>query len=140
MLRISLTKALVIVALAALLLSFLIAPVGRQMEWRGLAREMDTSIRYLKPTQPNSIASGTWDCAHGWVITAYCNICFSPEHTTTAEMYRLREDLEKKLNGKIDLGTLRWTWIRLGETGPHGKQYIERFEPAFRDCFPPGTW
>jgi hypothetical protein len=139
-LRISLAKALVIVALAAVLLSFLIVPFTRQMEWVRLFRQMETSLNVLKPAQPNSIGPGTWDCAHRWVVTAYCNICFSPQHTATAEMYRLRDDLGEKLNDRIDLETLKWIWIRLGETGPHGKRYTERFEPSFRDCLPPGTW
>jgi hypothetical protein len=128
------------VAIVAALLSFLIVPVGRQMEWTRLARQVDTSIRSLRPTQPNFTGSGTWNCAHGWVITAYGNICFSPEHTATSEMYRFRADVEKKLNSGIDLETLKWIWNRLSETGPRGKRYTERFEPSFRDCFPPGTW
>lgn len=139
-LRISLARALAIVAIAALLLRFLIVPFGRQMEWSNLERRMDSSIRYLQPSAPNSINPCTWDCAHTWVINAYCNICFSTEHTSTAEMYRLRDDLEGKLHGRIDLGTLKWIWHRLSETGPHGKRYTEEFEPSFRDCFPLGTW
>ncbi len=139
-LRISLATALALVALAAVLLNYLIVPFSRQMEWVRLFRQMDTSIGYLKPTQPNSIGPGAWDCAHGWVVTAYCNICFSPQHTTTAEMYRFRDDLNEKRNASIDLQTLKWIWIRLGETRPHGKRYTERYEPTFRECFPPGTW
>lgn len=134
----SLARLLVIVAVAAVLLRIIIVPLGRQMEWVRLARQMDMPIRSLRPTQPNSIPPGVWDCAHGWVVTAYGNICFSPEHTDTAEMYRLRDDLKVKLNGQIDLGTLRWIWARLSETGPHGKRYTDRFGASFRECFPPG--
>jgi hypothetical protein len=96
---------------------------------------MDAQIRNLRPTQPNAIDPRVWECAHGWVVTAYCNICFSPEHTATPEMYRLQADLEERLQGEIDLETLKWIWRRLGETGPHGKQYTDRFGPAFRECF-----
>ena len=73
-LRISLARSLAIVAFLAVLLSWIIVPVGRQMEWVRLFRQIDTPIRYLRPTQPTSISPATWDCAHTWVVTAYCNI------------------------------------------------------------------
>ena len=60
--------------------------------------------------------------------------------TATAEMYRFRDDLSEKLNDSVDLQTLNWIWIRLGETRPHGKRYTEQHEPSLRECFPPGTW
>jgi hypothetical protein len=136
----SLTRLLLIVAVAAVLLRMIIVPFSRQTEWVRLARQMDTTIRLLQPTQPDSIPPGVWNCAHDWVVTAYGNICFSPEHTDTAEMYRLRDDLNARVNGQIDLTTLKWIWVRLSETGPHGKRYVNRFGPSFRECFPPGYW
>lgn len=126
---------LALVAFVGLLLWFIFIPLRQQLEWARVARQMDATIRYLKPTEPNAVGSGEWDCAHAWVVTAYCNICFSTEHTTTAEMYRLRDDLDRKLTGPVNLETLKWIWDRLGETGHHGKQYTEHYEPSFRDCF-----
>jgi hypothetical protein len=133
--RISLIGALAVVALLAILMNFCLVPIGRDMDWMRLRRQMDVSIRSLGPSHPDAVNPSVWDCAHSWVVTAYGNICFSPEHTATAEMYRLRDDLKKKLAGEIDLNTLKWIWSRLGDTGPHGKQYIERHTPPFRDCF-----
>jgi hypothetical protein len=128
---------MLVVVFTALLLNFCIVPLGRQTEWRRLQNRMDSTIRYLRPTQPAAMNPSVWECAHGWVVTAYVNICFSPEHTATGEMYRLRDDLDKKLASGVDLDTLKWIWNRLGKTGPHGKRYIERHSPSFRDCFPP---
>lgn len=137
--RLTLTRAMALVALTAGLLG-LFAPVSRRMEWVRVLRQIDVLIDGLRPTQPNTINPSVWDCARGAVKTAYANICFSPEHTSTAEMYRLRDDLEVKLQGPIDLETLRWLWARLGQTGPHGKQYIQRFDYLIRPCLPdPGT-
>jgi len=131
--RISLVGALVAVAMTAVLLGFCIVPVGRHLEWTRLKQQMDSSIRYMQPSQPNSISPDVWECAHNWVVTAYGNICII-EGTSKPEMYRLRDDLQKKLNGRIDLGTLNWIWNRLGESGQHGKRYTERFGPSFREC------
>jgi len=137
--RVSIAGALAIVAGTAVLLGLCVVPVERHMEWVRLSRQIDTSIRYLKPSQPNPATAATWDCAHGWVFTAYCNVCSSPGKPGTAEMYRLRDDLDARLKGPHDLKTLRWIWDRLGETSPYGKQYTERYGPRFRDCFPPGS-
>jgi hypothetical protein len=134
--RISLARTLAIVALVAVVLSLIIVPARRRMEWTRLVRQTDARIRYLRPTEPNNINPYAWDCIHDRVVTAYCNICSSPGHPATVEMYRLRKDLEVKLGGEIGLDTLKWIWARLGETGPGGKRYIERFEPWFRECIP----
>ena len=136
--RISLRKLLALVALLALLLALCIVPIGRHMEWSRLEQDADSSIRNLKPTLPNSLDPNVWNCAHGWVVTAYVNICIR-DSTSTDEMYRLRHDLEQKFKDRIDLGTLDWIWNRLGETCPYGKRYIERFRPLFVECFPPGS-
>ena len=130
-----LITALPVATVTVVLLSFCIAPIASRMEWNRIERRMASSIRSLEPTHPKTIDPRAWECAHSWVQTAYINICFCPEHTSIAEMYRLQEDLDGKLTDEIDLETLRWIWDRLGNTGPHGKQYIERFRPAFRSCF-----
>jgi hypothetical protein len=109
------------------------------MEWTRLARQIDSSIRYLRPSHPDVVNPAVWDCAHGWVVTANGNVCFSPEHAATSEMHRLRHDLQKRIAGEIDLNTLKWIWSRLGDTGPHGKRYVDRFGSSFRDCFPSGS-
>lgn len=136
--RISITGALAIVAGTAVLLSLCIIPTGRQMEWRGLQSEMQTTLRNLRPSRP-PVSQATWNCAHGWVTNAYGNVIVVQGVPTTAEMYRLRDDLETKLKGSHDLNTLKWLWNRLGETSPHGKRYTEIFGASFRDCFPPGS-
>ena len=53
-------------------------------------------------------------------------------------MVRLRDDLDRKLKGKVDLDTLVWIWERLGQTGPGGKDYAERFRPMLDQCLPAG--
>lgn len=129
-------KSMIAVSLFAVLLAVCIVPMARITEYSRLQREMDASIRYLKPTNSLTLNLSVWDCAHTWTITAYCNVCFSPEHVSTVEMYRLREDLNRKLEGSVDLDTLRWIWDRLAQTGPHGKRYVERFRSQFEECFP----
>ncbi len=133
----SVAWAMAAVFLLAVLLRVLIVPAGRFYEWRRLDQEIRVLLGALRPIQQGGTLPAGWDCAEQWVGTAYSNVCFSPGHVTTAEMYRLRDDLKARLGGPADLETLRWIWSRLGETGPHGREYIERFGPEFRACFPP---
>lgn len=128
-------QSMVAVAVLAVLLA-IIVPVGRVTEYVRLQRQMGTSIRCLNPTNPN-VNPDDWDCAHFRTWVAYENVCFDPRLVNTVEMYRLRDDLDRKLKGNVDLDTLVWIWNRLAETGPHGKKYVERFRPIFEQCFPP---
>ena len=47
-------------------------------------------------------------------------------------MKRINNDLDTKLQGNVDIDTVDWIWHRLAATGPHGAQYVAKFEPIFR--------
>jgi hypothetical protein len=135
--RFSIWKLMVAVAVLSVLLGFCVLPVFELNAYHRLQRQTDTSIRYLRPTDPQAVSPVAWECASGWTITAYGNICFSPEHVSYAELCRFRDDLDRKLAGKIDPSTLIWIWDRLAETGPHGQRYVRRFKPIFlAECLP----
>ena len=134
--RWSVAKLMGFVALLSVPIAYLGVPVARQAEWMRLARGMEASIRDLRPGDPSIVTPAVWDQAQGAVITAYCNICFSPEHVSTPEMIRLRDDLERTLKGPVNLDTLIWIWGRLGETGPHGERYIDRHRSMIEPCLP----
>ena len=105
------------------------------LKYARVRHQIDASIRNLKPSRPADVNQAVWECSRDWIITAYCNICASPRHTSLDEMYRLQTDVRKELEGQIDLGTLERLWARLGSTGPHGHRYIARYEASFQHCF-----
>jgi hypothetical protein len=122
-----------------LLCAFYILVLHSTLEYARVQRQIDSSIRNLRPSRPEKVNQAVWECSRGWLVTAYCNICFSPEHTTIEEMYRLRTDVRKELESEIELDTLKRIWARLAQTGPHGKKYIARYEASFRNCFSSGN-
>ena len=132
----SVGKLMVVVAFAAMPMAFCLAPIYRQSEFVRLQWSVDAVIRNLQPTDPASVTPAVWDCVRGATITAYDNVCVGPEHVSITEMIRLREDLDRKLKGKVDLDTLVWIWERLGQTGPTGKDYATRFRPLLDHCVP----
>jgi hypothetical protein len=134
--RLPVWKLMTIVALLALPMAFCLVPVGRLTEWRRVHKRLDDKIRYLKPSDPSGVDPAVWDNALGATITAYGNVCFSTGHVSIPEMYRLQDDLDAKLKGKVDLDTLIWIWERLGETGPAGKDYAREKRPLLDQWLP----
>jgi hypothetical protein len=86
-------RLMVVVAIVAVLLVALIVPVGRRYEYEKLRREMNDSIDALQYRVPQGVGPRVWECAWGWTLTAYGNVCFSEEHVRIEEMYRLRDEL-----------------------------------------------
>jgi hypothetical protein len=91
-------------------------------------------VKQLRQRRPAAVAPLRWDAATSWAVTAYVNVCFSPEHVSLEELKRFRADLEQRLRGPVDLETVDWFWHRLGRTGPHGRGYHQRNEPLHRQA------
>jgi hypothetical protein len=137
--RVTVRRFLLAIAFLADLLSFCIVPLARLSEYGRVRGEMQDSIYGLQYRVPQGVNPATWECAWGWTLNAYGNICFSEEHVHIDEMYRLRAELLPKLRGPGGLQTLAWVWDRLAQTGPHGRRYVELHRPSFLNCFAPGT-
>jgi hypothetical protein len=139
--KFTLRRTMASVALLAVLFAICLVPARRfsqLVEYARVRREMNDAITGPQYRVPNGISPDVWECAWGWTLTAYGNVCFSEEHVRIEEMHRLREEVLPKLCGPVGPQTLVWIWERLAQTGPHGKRYVARFRQSFLDCFPPG--
>lgn len=96
-------------------------PVGRVTEFNRQQIDVGLTLNSLQSKRPTEVAPVLWECVWVWTRTFHGNISFSPEHVSLDEMCRLRDDLNEKLKGRIDLNTLAWIGDRLGKTGPHGR-------------------
>jgi hypothetical protein len=134
----SIPTMMIAVAVSGLVLTLIVA-VGRRTHYGYVQREMYDALTTLQNRPPPGVSLATWECAWGWTVTAYGNVCFSEEHVTTGELLRFREDLSAELQGPITLDTLVRIWDRLSRTGPHGRRYVSRFKPEFLACLPPGS-
>jgi hypothetical protein len=90
-------------------------------------------VTQLVDRRPADVPPAVWEEATTWAITAYANVCFSESHVPLDELRRFRVDSEERFEGEVNLATIDWVWQRLGETGPHGRQYRDRFEPQYRE-------
>jgi len=80
----------------------------------------------------HNVPTETWENATNWATVAYQNICFSDGHVPLKELKEFVHDAEVELNGMVDLNAVDWVWTRLAETGPHGKEYRDDWEPEYR--------
>ncbi len=90
-------------------------------------------VQQLRDRRPPHADKDEWEMGSDWVQTAYGNVCFAPSYVSHKELIRFRADLEQKLQGPIDLSIFDWVWERLGQTGPHGKRYCERYIVLYHD-------
>lgn len=90
-------------------------------------------IMSLRDQRPSDIPDHAWEEGINWTVTAHCNVCFSPDHASFENMCIYGQQLEEKLQGKIDASTLEWVWDRLAETGPQGKRYTDQFRGQFKE-------
>jgi hypothetical protein len=121
---------LAIVVLGGALLALRVWALYVYAQERTAAYEL---VAKLSDRRPEDVDAEVWDVATTWAITAYANVCFSEGYVTLDELRRFRADTERRLAGDVDLKTIDWIWQRLAETGPHGQQYRQRFEPQYRD-------
>jgi hypothetical protein len=89
-------------------------------------------IMALRDRRPASVSPQVWEECVGWIVTAQGNICFSEEDASYRAMARFEEQLDEKLKGDVDLGTIEWIGDRLAETGPRGQQYIANWRDQWR--------
>ena len=85
-------------------------------------------IEALNDRRPAAVNPKLWEESVGWLVTAHCNICFSEESTSYEAMCQFEEQLDEKLKGDVDLGTIEWIGDRLAETGPNGQRYMKNWK------------
>lgn len=77
--------------------------------------------------RPQNVPEALWKRSVDWTSIAFCNVCFDEEHAPYQEMLRFERELDQRLDGPVDLELLEWSRLRLAETGPHGRRYVERW-------------
>jgi hypothetical protein len=107
--------------------------VANQLETLRVFRAETKAMRQIMTdwgtTPPPGVDPHVWNEAVTVAYNAHGAVCYLPDRVSLEEMRRLREDMETKSQGPINLDTLDWLWTRLGQTGPHGLQYTTQMRP-----------
>jgi hypothetical protein len=128
--------------LAGLLLGMLVIGGGtwlghRIWNIRAFRAEHDALAAILTRWQqspPARVDPRVWREVVVVVHNAMGNVCFTYQHVPVAEMRRLRREVEAQARGPVTLDTLEWLWNRLGQTSPHGAEYIQRMRPLWDEA------
>ena len=103
-----------------------------QMRYNQRSHRINEKIIALRERQPPNVSERLWTECVAWASIAHCNICFSEGHTSYEAMCRFEEQLDEKLQGEVDLDTIEWIGERLAETGPHGRQYMNKWREQWK--------
>ena len=133
MMRTRLTIILIAIVLIAVVVKGVSYHYDRQEFFR-LHQQSYSLIDRLANQPPAEVKSEAWQNLVEITITAFSNVCFSPKHVDNQEMARFYSDLRGKVEQDVNVVTVLWIWERLALTGPHGKQYVERFKPQLNDA------
>jgi hypothetical protein len=144
--RITLRGSMIIVAILAAFLGFLVVPMLRHIdrqnkraEYRRVAHSLVGMIDALTTRAPEGVSSAVWTCAVKQTMACQFNVCFASEPAPSAEeLYDLREELDRKLLGTVDLKTLEWMWDRYAQMGPAGGHAVRACRPSFDACLSGG--
>jgi len=90
----------------------LLIPLFRQVmalrEYYASVKSAKAKVESLQERRPADVPDEQWQRAVEWTSNVIGQIYFSPECGDLASLKRLDELLDEKLDGQVDLGTLRW--------------------------------
>lgn len=93
------------------------------------------SIEDLRRKRPPEVSDRCWQVAINWTRTAYLNIFSSVDDTTSMNLRLVVKDLERISERQTGLQTVEEMWELLAQSGPRGRQYVNKFYPELqRSC------
>ena len=99
---------------------------------RGYQR-VSVTVESLAGRCPSGIAQQQWDNYVGWTQNAVGNCLTSPSYIRDEpRLHRFADELEKKLQGDVDVSTIDWIWDEIEQISTHGESYSEKFRPTRR--------
>jgi hypothetical protein len=104
-----------------------IAPVRSHLRWYDRVR---TSLESLKSKRPPHVSRKEWAYVVGWTLNAHANCCSIREAVDPVEREAFADELDRKVAGKVDMGTIDWIWDEFGRISRIGSHYSEQFRPT----------
>ncbi len=122
--RMTVRRAMVAIAVLAIISYALFFSEGPR--YRRASERMRVALESVQARRPPDVPLPVWNEAVGATRTVCVNVCAGPSHINLVEFERFCAELERKLEGPVDLDTLDWIVARLARTGDHGERYMQR--------------
>jgi len=90
------------------------------------------SMRFQRPPE---ISDESWDIAIRWTTTAYLNIFFSSDSSSSSSIQSFNayaDDVTKNVGGVVAIENI---WNGLSQASPYGEEYVAKFYLEFRSDF-----
>jgi hypothetical protein len=131
--RFRLTVRRMIVAAIILATSSMLAIVCRSLyqhrEHLAWYHRIEERIVRLAKKRPQEVSPNQWAYDIHWTWNLHCN-CGTPDQFDGNERERFLAEFDRRLEGRVDLGTIDWIWDEFSEHSRCGGWYSRNFRPT----------
>jgi hypothetical protein len=132
--RITIRRKLVVAMVVASCLPLAIFALYLDQHRRHLAwyRLIEGRIARLAGERPEDLSPNRWAYCLHWTWNLHCN-CGTFDQFDEDETRRFLEEFDRRLAGRVDLGTIDWIWDEYAEHSRCGRWYSTNFRPTDPD-------
>ena len=129
--RFHLRSVFVIVILGITLFFAYRISVAPYFRFRETNSRIQASVRELAKHRPEGVSKRQWSSVVGWTSTAVYSVFFMPSSINDDQRYfDFADELDRRLQGKVEMSTIDWIWDNFEEIGKHGRSYSEQYRPT----------
>jgi hypothetical protein len=99
-------------------------------EWRQWHNRVQADIKSLASKRPPDITRGEWEWVVGWTVNLHGNCGSEWNNFNSVEMQSFAEELERRLQGPVDMRTIDWIWDEYARLTIYGKRYSDKYRPT----------
>jgi hypothetical protein len=117
----------ILASVASALWFFGLRPFQDHRRWSDRAR---VGIRALLDKRPADVPPGQWEFMVGWTLNLHGNWGSSPTYVDRDQMWPYLDELERRLEGPVNVATIDWIWDEYARITKGGRGYGERYRPT----------
>jgi hypothetical protein len=99
-------------------------------EHRRWYNQVRVDLYALADKRPADVPPGQWEFMVGWTLHLHSNWGASHTWVDRDQMWPFLEELERRLQGPVSIGTIDWIWDEYARITKGGREYGERYRPT----------
>ena len=104
-----------------------VGPGLEHASWQQRVRRDMWSLRMKRPVE---VPQDQWECLVDWTLNLHANCATVRSWVDPDAMWPFVEELEKRLDGPVTIGTIDWIWDEYARFCARGRQYVENYRPT----------
>lgn len=89
-----------------------------------------SSIYTLADKRPAEVSRGQWDFMIGWTLNLHGNAAFGPRQIDSQAAAEFADELDRRLQGPMNISDIDWIWDRYESFSEGGKSYSDKYRPT----------